>query len=176
MIDSVLSVITEKLNEYLGGYYDLPETLAVLGTPGDEEAEDSTNCLMVSLLNVEREGAAGFGAAYNGSGTGNVARGLPPWHVNICFVVSAVFDGKRYPDGLKMLSLAMLFLQGQGVVSLPGGHKYTIELLSLGIQELTNVWSILGGRYYPSVVCKVRMLTFDSGGIGSVSPRVHKTQ
>lgn len=175
MISDVLSVVTEKLNEFLNSYYDLPETLAVLGTPGGEEAEDGMNRILVSLLNVEREGAAGFAGGYGAAESGHVGKRAPAWHVNLCFVVSAVFEDKRYHDGLTMLSAAVNFLQGQSVFMV-GGRKFTIELMALSIQELTNVWSILGGRYHPSVVCKIRMLTFDNNEARGTLPRVKKTE
>lgn len=175
MISDVLSIITEKLNEFLNGYYDLPETLAVLGTPGEDESGEGMNRILVSLLNVEREGAAGFASGYGGSESGPVGKRAPAWHVNLCFVVSAVFEDKRYRDGLEMLSVAVNFLQGQSVL-IVSNRKFTIELMALSIQELTNVWSILGGRYYPSVVCKIRMLTFDNNEARGTLPRIKKIE
>lgn len=175
MIYDVLSVITEKLNDYLNSFYDLPETLAVLSEPGGEEAEEGMNRMQVSLLNVEREGAAGFSTGFGSEAGNHVSKRTPAWHVNLYLVVAAVFEDKRYADGLKMLSIAVSFLQSQTVFVLPGGQKFTIELVSLSIQELTNVWSILGGRYNPSIVCKVRMLTFDSTEMRGVVTRVKET-
>ena len=174
MIGDVLSFITDKLNEYLGSYYDLPETLVALGAPGAEEPEEGMNRMLVSLLNVEREGAAGFTAGYGKDGSGHVGKKSPAWHLNLYLVISAVYEDKRYADGLRMLSMAVRFLQGEAVFVLPGGHKFTLELVSLNIQELTNVWSILGGKYYPSVVCKVRMLTFDSTETRGITSSVKK--
>lgn len=174
MIGDVLSFISDKLNEYLGSFYDLPETLVALGTPGSEEAEEGKNRLLVSLLNVEREGAAGFTAGYSREGSGRMGKKSPAWHINLVLVIAAVYEEKRYSDGLRMLSVAVRFLQGESGFVLPGGQKFTMELVSLNIQELTNVWSILGGKYYPSVVCKVRMLTFDSAEIRGVTSSVKK--
>ena len=176
MVDRVLSVLTERLNEYLNSYYDLPETLVVMGTPGGEDAEEGMNRIFVSLLNVEREGAAGIAYGYGTDGGGSVSKRAPAWRVNLCVVVSAIFEDKRYGEGLRMLSIAINFLQGQVQFQSSEGMKFTVELMSLSIQELTNVWSMLGGRYYPSVVCKVRMLTFDNQEMKAVIPRVKKTE
>lgn len=174
MIGDVLSFISDKLNEYLGSFYDLPETLVALGTPGTDEPEERMNRMLVSLLNVEREGAAGFSAGYSKDNSGHVGKRSPAWHVNLYMVIAAVYEDKRYNDGLQMLSLAVQFLQGESGFILPGGQKFTLELVSLNIQELTNVWSILGGKYYPSVVCKVRMLTFNSTEMRGVTSSVKK--
>lgn len=174
MIGDVLSFISDKLNEYLGSFYDLPETLVALGAPGTEEPEEGMNRMLISLLNVEREGAAGFAAGYSKDSSGRVEKKSPAWHINLYMVIAAVYEDKRYADGLRMLSMAVRFLQGESGFVLPGGQKFTLEFVSLNIQELTNVWSILGGKYYPSVVCKVRMLTFDSTETKGVTSSVKK--
>lgn len=171
MIDSVLNCVSEKLNEYLTGFYEVPEKLAALGVPGEGGMEESENRIMISLLNVEREAATGISAGIGGGSGGAFVR-QPAWHLNIYFVVAAVFEGKRYEDGLRMLSGALGFFQQYGVFQQPGGGKFTVELVSLSIQELSNVWSILGGKYYPSAVCKIRMLTLDGNNVSGTAHRV----
>ncbi|MEO4796856.1 hypothetical protein ABHZ39_14915 [Bacteroides uniformis] len=36
---------------------------------------------------------------------------------------------------------------------------------------MNNVWTLLGGQYYPSVVCKIRRLSIDGGSIAVVAER-----
>ena len=54
MIGNVLSFISDKLNEYLGSFYDLPETLVALGTPGTEEPEEGMNRMLISECGAGR--------------------------------------------------------------------------------------------------------------------------
>lgn len=159
MIDKVLVHIAEGLDSYLGNLYEEPAGLAKVGELGGAEGE-MPNQMVVTLLNVEREGAMGGTAGFQSEGKGFLQK-LPPWYLNMYFVVASVFEEKRYVDGVKMLADSISYLQ-QHPVFFPGnGKKFMIEPVSLSIQELTNVWSILGGHYYPSVVCKVRMLRFE---------------
>ena len=170
MIDQILVYITEELNSYLGRYFDNPAGLAKIGILG-VEGETDENKMVVSLLNIEREGAMGTTASFHGEGQGFVQK-MSPWYLNIYFVVAAVFQDKRYMDSVKMLTTSISYLQQHPVVVLENGQKFAIELVTLSIQELTNVWSILGGKYYPSVVCKVRMLRFEGEEIRKTAGRV----
>lgn len=164
MIDRVLTHIAEGLGDFLGNLYEQPDRLAKVGEIGGEGGEQEMNRMMVALLNVEREGAMGGTAGFQAEGKGFLQK-LPPWYLNVYFVVAAVFEGKRYGEGVKMLAHSIAYLQQHPVFSVEMGKKFMIEPVSLSIQELTNVWSILGGRYYPSVVCKVRMLRFEGDEI-----------
>lgn len=165
MIDQVLTYIAEGLNGYLGNIYEETGGLAMVGEIGGEGGEQEMNRIVVALLNVEREGAMGIGGAFQTEGKGFLQK-LPAWYLNMYFVVAAVFEGKRYGEGVKMLSDSISYLQQHPVFTPVSGGKFMIEPVSLSLQELTNVWSILGGRYYPSVVCKVRMLRFEGAEIG----------
>ena len=39
----------------------------------------------------------------------------------------------------------------------------------MSTMDLHNIWTTMGGQYYPSVICKVRGLTIDSSAITSGS-------
>jgi hypothetical protein len=54
--------------------------------------------------------------------------------------------------------------------------KITVEPVNLNYQELTNLWSVLGGKYYPSMVGKIRMVTVDAQEIESVKRISTETQ
>jgi len=41
-------------------------------------------------------------------------------------------------------------------------EKLILEMVSLNLQQLHEIWSVLGGRYFPSVVYRMRMVTIDS--------------
>jgi hypothetical protein len=50
--------------------------------------------------------------------------------------------------------------------------KLMFEMESLGTERLNNVWATLGAKYMPSVIYKMRMLTFDDGVIREYRPSV----
>jgi len=39
--------------------------------------------------------------------------------------------------------------------------KITVEIINLEFPVLSNIWSMLGGKYLPSIVYKFRMLNFN---------------
>jgi hypothetical protein len=43
-----------------------------------------------------------------------------------------------------------------------GIEKLILDMVSLNLQQLHEIWSVLGGRYFPSVAYRMRMVTIDS--------------
>lgn len=41
-------------------------------------------------------------------------------------------------------------------------EKLILDMVSLNLQQMHEIWSVLGGRYFPSVVYRMRMVTIDS--------------
>jgi hypothetical protein len=41
-------------------------------------------------------------------------------------------------------------------------EKLILDMVSLNLQQLHEIWSVLGGRYFPSVAYRLRMATIDS--------------
>jgi hypothetical protein len=46
---------------------------------------------------------------------------------------------------------------------------FAIEPVNLSFHELSNLWGIFGGIYYPSVLCRIRTLTVDEQEITDLS-------
>ena len=84
--------------------------------------------------------------------------------------------GEQCPNKL-VVSLVNLEREASGeltfVQSLPrfevGNESYTLELVPMSTTDLHNIWTTMGGQYYPSFICKVRGLTVDSAEIMSGS-------
>lgn len=183
MIQMAFKCISERMNEYLKGIYNTPEEMVIVSAIGQSQGVDLSeinNKVVLSLLNIERETAMGIGAGYNRMSSDLVRESKPPWHLNLTFIVASVFSEKQYLQSLKVLSNVLLFFQSQNVFTCSSSEqmgksnwKMTVEPVNLNYQELTNVWSVLGGRYYPSMAGKIRMLSIDSTEISSVK-RVNK--
>ena len=91
----------------------------------------------------------------------------------------ANFTGVKYPEALKLLSFTAAFFQGRPMFDQqntpglePGIDRLTVELENLSIADLGNLWGILGGRYLPSLVYRMRMLVIDSERLEAQVPRV----
>lgn len=164
MIQKILTYYAEQLDEYLSVYHHRPEGMATVGQIGGS-AEERPNKMVVSLLNVERETSGGISAPVQRTGEGYV-RLQPPLQLNLNVMLAAVFDERQYAASLSVLTDTLRFIQSTPRFTVEG-TDYTIEIVSLSPQDLNNVWTLLGGQYHPSVVCKIRRLTLDAGEIGT---------
>ncbi len=163
-----LSIITfsSLLEDYLRRVFKLDENIVSLQPLSESVKNQPPNKIHLFVVNIERETAGGirFGRqAVSGNYTGS---GSPAWQLNLYVVLAAVFSHKQYEESLRLFSGVLSFLQSNDHFTLPdSGIGLAVEPVNLSIQELSNMWSICGGAYYPSVVCKIRTLNIDTGEI-----------
>ena len=154
MIRKILTTYVARLDEYLTRSHRQPEGVAEVGLIGSA-GEQCPNKLVVSLVNLERE-ASGDGGYMQRAATGYAGRRQP------------LLLNMHIAEALSVLSDALTFIQ-----SLPrfevGNESYTLELVPMSTTDLHNIWTTMGGQYYPSFICKVRGLTVDSAEIMSGS-------
>lgn len=180
MIDIALQHVASQLNDALRRRFGVPEELAVLS--GLQETDggavpDVANKLAVFLVNVERDTLpVRQGAA---SGFGRLVGTRAPVFLNLLVMFAANFSGSNYREALKLLSATVGFFQAHPVFdrsSSPGLdprlEHMTLEIENLNTAELSNLWGILGSRYLPSVLYRIRMVTIDEGQVTAQSPRV----
>lgn len=155
MIHHILTYYAARLDEYLLRNHQQPEGIAKVGFIGNG-AEEKPCKLIVSLLNVERETSGGIGAPMQKQADGYM-RMPPPLMMNLNLMFAAVYDEKRYVESLSVLSDTLKFIQSTPYFEWEG-QTYTVEMITLSSQDINNVWTTLGGQYYPSVVCKLKKL------------------
>jgi hypothetical protein len=54
----------------------------------------------------------------------------------------------------------------------PEIDKLIFEMASISPEQLNNVWGCLGAKYMPSVIYKIRMLTYNNNIIREIRPLV----
>lgn len=173
MIHTLLTTLADRMNEFLLSYYERAEIMVEAGTIDATSNDEQADKIIVSLFSIERETAMGIGSSYKASAS-TLSHQAPPWHLNIHIMVAAIFSPQRYMESLKVISDCISFLQQNSVLLLTDGQKITLEPVTLSTQELSNAWSILGGHYYPSILCKARMLTYDGNEIKRTGSRVSR--
>ena len=164
MIKKILTYYAERLNEYLLALHHQPEGMADVNFIGNTTEENPCK-MIISLLSVERETAGGISAPVQRTSEGYI-RTVLPLMLNLNVMMAAVYDERRYIESLSVLSDTLKFIQSSPRFGVDG-TVYTIEIMTLSVQDLNNVWTLLGGQYYPSVVCKIRRLVLDSEEITS---------
>lgn len=175
MIYAAVFHIANQLNQFLKRSFDLNEDVVVVSNVLEQDgtlAPNINNKLVVFLVNVERENSSSIASPFNNAG--NRSSTYPPVFLNLYVMVAGNFGGSNYSEGLKFLSNAVSFFQRQPVFD----HQITpdldkrinklaLDIENLNIQDLSSMWGMLSGKYLPSVLYKVRMITFDAGDITS---------
>ncbi|GGI52872.1 DUF4255 domain-containing protein [Oxalicibacterium solurbis] len=170
MINAALAHLASQLNQSLKREYSLAEDIVVVSNivePNGSVAPNVSNKLVMLVANIEKDTVPQHQSSQAGSG--RIAVGAQPLFLNLYVMVAANFNGTSYPEALKLISSAISFFQRQAVFDHqstpdldPRIERLILDLENLKIQDLNNVWGLLSGKYLPSVLYKVRMITIDS--------------
>ena len=180
MIHTCLSFLTNELNEYLkvrtgSPTVDMVFLTSVATEGGGVVIPDKS--VGVSLINIEEDRVYKDQKSTVINSFGNVERLNPEIKLNLYVLISANFQNTNeqdssddYVEGLKQLSYIISFFQAKNVFTPenspklaeydPNLKKLVVELYSYSFEQLYNFWSVVGTKYLPSVLYKVRMLTF----------------
>ncbi|WPQ60898.1 DUF4255 domain-containing protein [Chitinophaga sancti] len=180
MIYETLSCIADEINKYFNRQLHLSEDKVVLSSIVNQDgsiAIQGENKVVLTLINVEKEP---LGKSAPGFNNGNVAaRSMPPVCINLYILFAAYFSSNNYAEALRFLSFIIAYFQSGNVLTSANTpsldkriDKLMFEMESLGTERLNNVWATLGAKYMPSVIYKMRMLTFDEGVIREYRPHV----
>ncbi|MES2328698.1 MAG: DUF4255 domain-containing protein [Bacteroidota bacterium] len=180
MIYEAMSCIADELNEFFRTKLRINEDKVILSGIVNQDgsiAIQGENKVLVTLINIEREPSTKSNA--NALGARTFANTSSSMSVNIYVLFSSYFSGNNYNEALRFTSFVIAFMQEKGVFSQAntprldaGIEKLTFEMESLGSEKLNNVWATLGAKYMPSVMYKIRMLTFDSSVVREYRPSV----
>lgn len=164
MIHNVVPSVVDALNEFIRNELNLQEDMVILTNPVDLKGSLNTqidNKLCVFLQHMEEERLIKNGS-YQSSGGMN-----PPMHFSLYLMFVANFPDPNYLESLRYISLVLEFFQGNRVFdksNMPmlstNVDKISFEYVNLDFQELSNVWGLVGLKYMPSVIYKMKLLSF----------------
>jgi hypothetical protein len=124
--------------------------------------------IIISIINIEENRISRDPRNYLKTGT-EVFPKNPAVHLHLTLLFSATRSETAYGPALQNIQRVIQFFQNRFVfdhVNTPGMdagiEKLIVEMVSINLEQLNQVWSILGSRYQPSVVYKMRMVTIDS--------------
>ena len=175
MIDKALKFLTEEMNIYLdlqnGG--NLGDQLIVLTNVANDSGGWAipSQKLGVSLINIEEEKVFKDQQTNFRNAAGEFEQYNPEIKLNLYMLVCANFVSEngddKYEQGLKQLSRVVSCFQGKNVFTPdntpsmdPVLKKLIVELYSYSFEQQYNFWTILGAKYLPSVLYKVRLLAY----------------
>ncbi|WP_448699253.1 DUF4255 domain-containing protein [Mucilaginibacter sp. AW1-3] len=175
MIYEALSCLTDEINEYFRNKLRISEDKAVLSGIISQDgtvAIQGENKVVITLVNIEKENTGGAA----GNTFTNKSTAL---NINLYVLFSAYFGSNNYPEALRFLSFIIAYFQYKNVftpANTPrldkGIDKLVFEMATITPEQLNNVWGSLGAKYMPSIIYKMRMLTFDESIIKEYRPIV----
>ena len=187
MIDKVLDFVRTQLNTYLQNKLSLLPTedaiiLSNVSQLNETQPSSGGNDVdpqnaFISLINIEEDRISKSPENFVRALDGSITYKSPKIFLNL-YLLFAV-NLSSYPESLKRLSYIIQFFQYQNVFtplsspSLPEGvDELILDLMTLSYQDLNNPWGILGSRYLPSVMYKMRLISinedFTLGGAGLI--------
>ncbi|MEX8518896.1 MAG: DUF4255 domain-containing protein [Leptothrix sp. (in: b-proteobacteria)] len=183
MIDAAITLVAGQLNQALKRQFTWTEDLVAVCNLREADGAAVTqaaNKVAAFLVNIEREALFGSGVGMNLDRSGLQA---PPLHLNLLLMFTANFGGSNYAEALKFLSSTVAFFQSKPVFTHSNApdldsriEKLTLEIETLSFSDLSNLWGIIGGNYLPSVLYRMRLLSFDAGQINAQIPRVSQPE
>jgi hypothetical protein len=183
MIEKVLEVIRKEVNDFIG--IKLEDTTradrVVLTFFVDDNGKVAipSDSVGLSLLNIEEERTfkmAGLIPATKAESSSSFVK--PPVCLNFQIMFTAYFN--NYTESLKHLSYILACLQTKPVFNEANTpamvdvapKKLIFDLNTLGLEQQHYIWSMIGLRYLPSVIYKVRMMTVFERDVVSEVPNI----
>src|SRR5262245_52445185 len=172
MIDVALKFITSELNQYLNNKLSLDvasKDPVVLGNisrlnDGNDNSELQEK-IIFSLVNIEEERMLKSPEKFTRVDD-KLQQRSPKVFLNLyCLFAS---NKSKYNEALKYLSFVIQFFQFRNVFnhitdpSLDKNiDKLIMDLFTINFEQINHLWGTLGGKYYPSALYKMRLITID---------------
>jgi hypothetical protein len=182
MIQAALGYLAFSLNQYLrrshGSSEDLVALSQLVGLDGAPSMRVEGK-LVLSLVNVERDTVP----LSRKDGVANLAAVSPAasktLFLNLHVLLAASCGSGNYGDFLRYLSNAIGYFQRHFLFDRenapdldPRLERLVVEPENLTISELSNLWGILGGKYLPSILYRVRMVAFSGDDLAGLHPAI----
>lgn len=172
MINATLQFLASKLDAYLRKDRPIQESLVVVSRLMEndgKESENSINKLNLFLVNVEKDSMAQNAprAEFDGFRTVIPAKKI---FLNLHVILAANFKNANYAEALKYLSKGISFFQDHSAFDkamspdMPDGlEKLLLDMENIGLQDMNSLWGMLGCKYVPSVMYRIRTVALGSG-------------
>jgi hypothetical protein len=189
MINESLKFLAEEVNRYLNLKIPNPTLtqprLVVSNIAFANDANASVepkidDRAVLTLVNVEEDKVAKQQEHYSKTDTSTVYKN-PPLYLN--FYILFAMNRTNYGDSLRFLGHIIQFFQHQFVftpVSHPGLdskiQRLVVDLHNMSFEQSNHLWSVLGGKYFPSIMYKVRQVTMNEDAVISESGYIKEIQ
>lgn len=163
MIKSTLEYLKTRLESYSDSLSQLEQFKVGIGNVamiGESNSAGGTNLregVIITVVNVEEEKTLKNHPVYVREGD-DVKKYRPTIHLNVYVLFSSAESD--YERGLVWIDKVLIFFQKYNVFVPPVGkvERVTMELVSLSFEQQNHMWAIMGSKYLPSVLYKLRLI------------------
>ncbi|MBQ0733546.1 DUF4255 domain-containing protein [Aquimarina celericrescens] len=169
MVDVVLNVLKDKLNEYFKNIVEATESniIEFISTNNNDPVSFTNDKITPFLINISEDRKFRNADQYSGIVRNGIRTQTNP-EIRIELLILFVSKFNKYDQALKFLSHVIKFFQVNRVfnplntpqLSEENIEKLVVELISLPLEEQNQVWHSLNTSYLPSVLYRVRLLSF----------------
>jgi hypothetical protein len=129
---------------------------------GEDEGMGMAGSIIISLVSIEEEASLKNNYPLRQIGSALVKEKSSIF-INAYILFSAKYD--KYDTALKAIANVVLFFQSTRRVRFFADGEMQEAILNLhniGFENLNNLWTVLGGKYLPSVMYKARVLMYQA--------------
>lgn len=186
MIHKIFEYISDELNGYLKGKFDLTEDIVTMsnlvGLSGDI-AVHSENKLVATMVHLERATETGsYGVTVRTPGAQFNETNHPAMPMNIYILISAYFGDKNYSEALKFISETIDFFRQKPLYTQQNSpgldssiERFNMEVMDISMSDMVSLWGVLGNHLLPSVLYRVRSIAIDTSALKSLDHKVTAT-
>jgi hypothetical protein len=181
-IRQTLEQIRRRLNESINAVHPRRDDWVVLSNIADDSGNASDwvkDKLVMTLANIQRETTI---STYNSSVAVRkemYASIAPPIYINLHVLFYANFIDRSYPEGLGAIERTIYFFQENQWFThanlpelSPAIAKLQFELENLDVVDSNYLVGMMGAKYLPLVLYKVRTIPFQAGAVQAETPAV----
>lgn len=180
MIHTALTYVRDLLSENFKNEFSITENKVVLSNivnPDGSVASNTDGKIVFFLLNLNEEATLKNNSnRSSNNGSGSYGYKSPTVNLNLQLLFCSNFIGNNYIEGLRYLSSLIRFFQIHNSLTPEfsdngnGPNKLQFELCKLDYSDLSHIWSSIGSKIMPSVLYKMRLISFDDVPVSKVIP------
>ncbi len=174
MFLEVLRFLKKELNDYLKLRYGLPEDIVVISNLLNQDGSlgAEKNKIVMSLINIEEDRLKRPASKYSRNMGGGFTKSSPPMDIVLHVLIVSNFEGEHYEESLKFIrgvvgyfqSNALFWAKENAELS-PETEKLVIEMASMDLEKIGRLWGVLGNKYMPSVIYKIKTFVINEDGV-----------
>jgi hypothetical protein len=165
MLFAAVDIIRSELNAF-GIIAELGNIGEIVSGPGTNHGANSD--IIISLINIEENRVSKDPQNFLRRDSGIILKN-PAIHLYLTLLFTSVRHENGYGIALQNVQRVIEFFQQKYVfdhsntIGIDDGiEKLVLEMVSFNMEQLHQLWSMLGGKYHPSVAYRMRMITIDS--------------